>query len=163
MKSILIVYKSKYGATKQIINTVAKALEPGSVITPNMFGSEYFKYDSVLIASGVYSESLHPDILAFMKKNQKWLLKKRVGLLGVALGPERLNSYLISFKNQLKGALLWIGTAHGRLRINSLSADDSSLLKSFSERLGMPFIDRDFMNQGEIQTIVEELQKFFSN
>ncbi len=160
---ILIIYGSKYGTTKEIIETITKGLDNVEMITPDSFNKENDNSDFVIIASGIYSEQLHPEILNFVENNENWLKQKQIVLLGVCLGGQRGIGYLNPLKEKLGRSVKWIGVAKGRLLLKKLTEKDFSLMKSFTEKVGMPFIDRDFIDPVELSSIANQLRLIFKD
>lgn len=164
MNQILIVYGSKYGSTKEIIETIAKGLENVEIITPDTFIKEnYNAAEFVIIASGIYSEQFHPEIINFVTNNENWLKQKQIVLLGVCLGGQRGIGYLASLKEKFGNSVKWTGMAKGRLVLKKLTDKDFSLMKTFTDKVGMPLMDRDFVDPDEITSIAIQLRKIFKN
>ncbi|WP_371805261.1 flavodoxin domain-containing protein [Candidatus Lokiarchaeum ossiferum] len=157
MAKILAIYGSKYGSTKEIVETLAKELENLKLITPAEFVGEDKDYECVLIASGIYAEEIHPEIINFVDKNERWLKQKKIILLGVCLAGQRGISYLDELKKKLGSCVIWVGMAKGRLILNHLGEEDFTMMKIFANKVKMPFIDRDFIDPEELLDISSQI------
>ena len=154
-----MIYGSKYGTTKEICEKIASNLNHVQTITPAVFNEVKDDPDLVIIASAIYAEQLHPEILKFVNDQERWLKSKEIAVLGVCLGGQRGIQYLNPIKNQLEPAVIWTGMTKGRLTLAKLSAQDYTLMKNFTEKVGMPFIDRDFVDEADIQKIIHEIKE----
>ncbi|SDM93609.1 flavodoxin domain-containing protein [Acetanaerobacterium elongatum] len=94
----LILYATKYGATKQIADQLARELG-GNVTINNIHdgkpGIEAF--DTVIVGGSVYMNKIQHGITSFLKANEKQLIKKRLGLFIGCYTPPETEGYLEQF------------------------------------------------------------------
>ncbi len=163
MTKTLIVYGSKYGTTEEIMQTIALKLEQPILISPISFNSSYKEIENVIVASGIYSEQLHPKIIKFVESNREWLKSKQVGLLSISMGGENGRDYFQVLKDQLGNAVIWSAATKGRLILDKLTYEDNKRIRAFMKHVGMPIIDRDLVNPDEIQKLSDQIKDIFAN
>lgn len=99
--SILILYASKYGATKKIAELIADKLGNEVTVrnikdgTPNIN-----EYDSVIIGGSIYMNKIQKSITSFLNKNEKELMKKKIGLFIGCYTAADTEGYLEQFFSQ---------------------------------------------------------------
>jgi flavodoxin len=150
MQRTLIVYESKYRTTEQIVKIFAKILGPAQYIKSDKFNKEYNDRDLVVIASPIYNEQLHQNIINFVSEQKDWLRDRKVALLSVALSKKSGLNALTPLKNLLEDCVIWSGTTKGRLAIDKLTEDDKKRLKRFYEKVGKPFQNRDELSLNDV-------------
>lgn len=150
MQQTLIIFESKYGTTKEIVEIMTKVLGPAKSVTPNEFSEKDRKADLVIIASPIYYEELIPDIAQFISSNQEWLQEKLVALLGVAMVESVGNEALKPFQEMLGDCVIWLGTTKGRILIHQLTEEDRSEIERFSKITGTPFRDQNLMSYEDV-------------
>lgn len=106
MSSILIVYGSRYGSTKEIAEHIGETLtneghhvEVFDATKPPVIND----YDLIIIGSGIQAGSWKKDAQSFLKKNRVALKQKKTALFvscGDAIEPEKrdesFNKYLVA-------------------------------------------------------------------
>jgi len=93
---ILIVYATKYGATKEIVGKLEGYLE-GDVTTCNIDDKPTIKpkdYDCVIIGSPVVAGAIKKGIKEFAQNNVKELQEKKVGIFVSGLAEDGMSDYL---------------------------------------------------------------------
>lgn len=94
----LIIYKGKYGATRQYAYWLGKELALPIVSADNINGSQLKSYDYLLIGASVYIGKM--KIKNWMKENEKWLTGKKIFFFQVAAAPaadlEKIMVYISS-------------------------------------------------------------------
>lgn len=127
----LVIYKGKYGATKQYAMWIGQELQL-SVASADRFPLDQLpKYDYFILGSSVYIGQL--EIKNWLKKNFKTLENKKIFLFQVAASPaeqvEKRESYN---KASLSAAMLkkiQFYYLPGRMIMRNLSAWDRFMLK----------------------------------
>jgi len=82
-KKILVVYDTKYGATRTIANKIQEVLcTQGAQVDMSIVKRirDLSTYDAVILGSAIISEQWRPDMLAFLKAQQGALAKKHVAV-----------------------------------------------------------------------------------
>jgi menaquinone-dependent protoporphyrinogen IX oxidase len=130
MKGI-IVYKGKYGATRQYADWLAQELELSVLPADNLASPQLKEYDVILIGTSVYTGQL--KIAAWIKENQSILKDKKLFLFLVsATKPtekEKLDAYVRSgIPDELRRRCK-IFYLPGRMILQKLSWQDRFLLK----------------------------------
>lgn len=136
----IVIYQSKYGATRQYAMWLSEALKCPMVEAKDKPNLE--DYDTIIIGSGVYMGKM--QILGWINKNKKVLDKK--------------NTFTFSasrFKND-KGA----GYTHfhlpGRLKLSELKGMDRLITKMVGKKAGIE--DFDSVDKKEIDSIVARIK-----
>lgn len=94
----LILYATKYGATKQIAEQLAKGLG-GSVTIRNIHDGKpsIAAFDTVIVGGSIYMNKIQYGIASFLRANERKLLKKRLGLFIGCYTPPETEGYLEQF------------------------------------------------------------------
>lgn len=82
-KKILVVYDTKYGATRTIANKIQDALcAQGAQVDMSLVKriQDVSTYDAVIFGSAIISEKWRPDMLNFLKAQEAALAKKHVAV-----------------------------------------------------------------------------------
>ncbi len=79
----IVIYKSKYGSTKQYAEWIAEELGCGAVSARDINAAELEKYDNIIFGGGMYSESI--DGVSLITKNFDKLSDKKVVIFTVGL------------------------------------------------------------------------------
>lgn len=127
----LVIYKGKYGATKQYAMWIGQVLELPVVSADRFLIDQLPKYDYFILGSSVYIGKL--EIKEWLKKNFKSLQNKKIFFFQVAGSPaeqiEKRESYN---KASLPAAILekiQFYYLPGRMIMRNLSAWDRFMLK----------------------------------
>lgn len=86
MSNILILYKSKYGASKQYAQWIAE-MTGGKLVEAEVLGkTDTGQYGCVIFAGGIYAGGLAG--VRLLKKNREKLLNRRLIIFAVGASPE---------------------------------------------------------------------------
>lgn len=94
----LILYATRYGATKQIAEQLAKELG-GSVTIRNIHDGKpsIAAFDTVIVGGSIYMNKIQHGITSFLRANERKLIKKRLGLFISCYTPAETEGYLEQF------------------------------------------------------------------
>lgn len=77
----LILYSTKYGATKQIAEQLGRELADRVTILNMKDGKpDLKKYDTVIVGGSIYMNKIQHSISSYLRANEKELIKKNLGL-----------------------------------------------------------------------------------
>lgn len=162
----LIIYDSKYGNTKEVVDIFEKIIGYSKVIKPEEFKGKYKEvYDNFIFVSPVYIERLLPSIEKFIDENKEWLRGKKVYACAINMVGEKGLSYLDRMEEELKGAFVMKASLYGKIKIKDLSKTDYKGLKFFCENIGkklelnIPFGDLDLYDEKCVVEIALEIKK----
>ena len=110
MKS-LILYTSKYGSTKKIVDYMADQLCADSINLIDNTQINLSSYDQVIIGGAIYYGSIHNLISSFIEDNQDELLTKNIALFLVCMLSEETAAE--QFNNNFSDKLLSHSVADG--------------------------------------------------
>ena len=85
MKTGIIIYRSKYGATKKYVQWLQKMTGFDCVETPKALINEIMHYDIVILCGGIYASGIAG--LSFLKKNINKLANKKMAIFCVGASP----------------------------------------------------------------------------
>lgn len=85
MKKGIIIYQSKYGATKKYAEWLCKMTGFECVEIPKALISEVMNYEIVLLCGGIYASGIAG--LSFLKKNINSLRNKKIAIFCVGASP----------------------------------------------------------------------------
>ena len=77
----VILYRSKYGATKQYAGLLSKALGCDCMINKGITAGQLTQYDTVILGGGLYAG--HIAGVDFLKKNYPLLMDKKIAVFAV--------------------------------------------------------------------------------
>lgn len=154
MKKTLILFDSKYGATKEIAKTMSLVLGPSKYCEIDEFNDDIGDYDLIVIGSPVYKESLSLKILNFIEGNLSTLIKKQIAVFCTCLAGKNGSSYLKSYFNSLGDSIIWSESFGGRLILNELTEEDYASMNAFSKMSGYPLNNVDTLN---LENIIESV------
>ncbi|MDE7231161.1 MAG: flavodoxin domain-containing protein [Oscillospiraceae bacterium] len=101
----IILYQSKYGATKKYVDWLTEETGFDIVETKKANISDISKYDIVVLAGGIYASGIAG--LSFLKKNFGSLKNKIIAVLCVGASPYDQDAfseiYKHNFKNEISG------------------------------------------------------------
>ena len=167
MKGV-VIYKGKYGATRQYAMWIAQELQLPVVSADRFQLNELPKFDYIIIGSSVYIGKL--GIRKWVKKNLAVLVKKKTFLFQVAASPadqkEKREGYN---KASLPPELLQKSESFylaGKMKIKNLTCWDRFMLK-MGARLTKDPIEKkkmmtDFNNveRKNIEPLIDSVRKF---
>lgn len=94
----LILYATKYGATKQIAEQLASELGSNVTIQNIHDGKPSIAaFDTVILGGSIYMNKIQHDVTSFLRANEKELIKKRLGLFISCYTPPETEGYLEQF------------------------------------------------------------------
>jgi len=85
MSSIIVIYKSKYGATKKYAEWLAEELSCDLVEIKKATIEQVEKYDIVILGGGIYATGIAG--ISFFKKHYKKLKHKKIMVFAVGASP----------------------------------------------------------------------------
>lgn len=112
MKKGIIIYQSKYGATKKYVEWLHKMTGFECVETPKASINEVMSYEIVLLCGGIYASGIAG--LSFLKKNINKLKNKKIAILCVGASPYEENEFAEIRAHNLIGDLKGIPLFYGR-------------------------------------------------
>ncbi len=125
----LVLYQSKYGATKKYVNWLVEDLMFECLDTSKAKIELVKKYDTIILCGGIYASGIAG--IAFLKKNYLQLADKKVAVLCVGASPFDEEAYqqikARNFKNEIKNIPLFY--ARGALDENAMTFKDRTLCK----------------------------------
>ena len=109
MKKGIILYQSKYGATKKYADWLTELTGFECIETKKAKASDLGGYDTIVLGGGVYASGVSG--LSFLKKNIKLLATKKIAVFAVGASPydEKAIDQIrqLHFKNGLEGVPLF--------------------------------------------------------
>lgn len=85
MSSIVVIYQSKYGATKKYAEWLAEELSCDLVETKKAIIVQIEKYDVVILGGGIYATGIAG--ISFLKKHYERLKNKKIIVFAVGASP----------------------------------------------------------------------------
>ena len=125
MKNGIIMYQSKYGATKKYANWLVEMTGFDCMETPNATLDMVLQYKTIVLCGGIYASGIAG--LSFVKKHFRDLNDKKIAVFCVGASPYDEQAFNEIKKHNLKGELSDIPLFYGR------GAWDESLM-SFKDR-----------------------------
>ncbi len=128
MKGI-ILYKSKYGATKQYADWIAERTGFSCIKTDDADTKEITGYDVIILGGGIYASGIAG--LSFLKKNIGKLKDKKIIVFCCGASPYEPNSYEAVVQHNLKGELAGIPCFYcrGTFDMKEMTFKDRTLCK----------------------------------
>lgn len=112
MRCGLILYKSKYGATKKYVDWLAEMTSFDVEETKRLNIKDAEKYDTIILAGGIYASGIAG--LSFLKKNIKKLRNVKIAVLCVGASPYDKASFDEIYKHNFKEELVGIKCFYAR-------------------------------------------------
>lgn len=112
MSSGLILYQSKYGATKKYVNWLVEVTSFDTAETKKASIEEVEKYDTVILAGGIYASGIAG--LSFLRKNIKRFKNVKIAVLCVGASPYDKASFDEIYKHNFKEELAGIKCFYAR-------------------------------------------------
>lgn len=112
MSNGLIIYKSKYGATKKYADWLAEETGFDIIEADKAKSDAADNCDTVILAGGIYASGISG--LSFLKKNRKRLKNVKLALLCVGASPYDEESFREIREYNLKGELAGIRCFYAR-------------------------------------------------
>lgn len=112
MKKGIIIYQSKYGATKKYAEWLHRMTGFECVETPKAVISEVINYEIVILCGGIYASGIAG--LSFLKKNINKLRDKKIAIFCVGASPYDESAFEEIKARNLTGDLKEISLFYGR-------------------------------------------------
>lgn len=112
MKKGLIIYQSKYGATKKYVNWLVEATGFDCKETPKTTLNEALQYETILLCGGIYVSGIAG--LSFLKKNIHKLNHQKIAIFCVGASPYNETALHELKEHNLKDNLGEIPLFYGR-------------------------------------------------
>ena len=149
----LIAYASKYGSTKACVEKIAKRM-PGSVHIIDVAQKEsvdFSAYDTVILGTAVYMGKPMKEMKAFIKRNQKDLLNKKLGLFlcGIQdMDKQVSQQFEVSYPSDLRKHAAVLAMLGGTVAYAKLQKMDAFIMKMIASNLAKA--------EGVLSTISDE-------
>ena len=85
LANILVMYQSKYGATKKYAEWLAEKLSCDLIKTKDANINKVIKYDTIILGGGIYASGIAG--ISFLKKNYTKLKDKKIVVFAVGASP----------------------------------------------------------------------------
>jgi len=164
----LVIYKGKYGATKQYAMWIGQELQLPVASADRFPIDELRKYDYFILGSSVYVGQL--EIKNWLKKNSSLLLNKKIFFFQVAASPaeqiEKRESYNKASLPPYILKKIRFYYLPGRMIMRNLSVWDRFMLKMGARLTKDPgekkamLTDFDLVKKGNILPIIEAVRTF---
>ncbi len=134
--NIIVVYKSKYGATKRYAEWISSALGCEMCEAKNVKCEDLLKYDTIIYGGGLYAEVING--VSLITKNFDALKEKNLVVFTTAITPlsyrEYYDKYVIekNFKPEMLGRIK-IFNFMGKMLTDELSLVHKAALKSLKK------------------------------
>lgn len=136
MKNYLIVYMSHHGTTRKVAKQIQEKLgiENAAIVDLEKEGIlNLNEYKTILIGGSIYMGSLQKKIRLFMEKNQKLLLKKKIGLFICFMNKkDSLAEFDKAFPEILRNVAIAKGFFGGELIFKELNFIEKFIVKYVS-------------------------------
>ena len=93
MEKGIIIYQSKYGATKKYVNWLIEETKFDWIETPNAKIKEIEKYNTIILCGGIYASGIAG--LSFLRKNYDAIKNKKMAIFCVGASPFEEYSYIL--------------------------------------------------------------------
>lgn len=129
MRQGIILYKTKYGATKKYAEWLQEELSFDCVDIRKFKAEKLIEYDTVILCGGIYASGI--ACMPFVKKYYKLISDKRLAIFCVAASPYDEKAFMAikehNLKNEYKDIPLFYG--RGMFKPNDMKFIDSTLCK----------------------------------
>ncbi len=112
MKKGIIVYRSRYGATKKYADWIKEETGFDLVEMKNAVADEVMQYDTVIFCGGIYASGIAG--LSFLRKNRRKQSESRIFVLCVGASPYDEKAFRELKEHNLKEDLKEIPVFYGR-------------------------------------------------
>ena len=112
MKNGIILYESKYGATKKYVDWLLEETKFDSVITSKANINKVKQYVFIILAGGIYASGISG--LSFLKKNYNDIKDKKIAVFCVGASPYEEKAFKQICEHNLKNDMKDIPTFYGR-------------------------------------------------
>lgn len=112
MKKGVIVYQSKYGATKKYVDWLTEITDFDCIETPKAIASQVQQYETIILCGGIYASGIAG--LSFIRKNFDKLEHKEIAIFAVGASPYDEGAFNELKSHNLKDDLKEIPLFYGR-------------------------------------------------
>ena len=137
--STIVIYKSKYGSTKQYADWIAEELGTNAVDAKNVKISELEKYDTIIYGGGLYAEVIAG--ISLITKNLDKLTDKKIVVFTTGLTPMACRDYYDkmviekNFKQGLPENVIMYNFL-GKMILSELSLPHKAAIKTLKKIMG---------------------------
>jgi len=151
----LVVYATKYGCTQECASILEEYLQGEvKILTAEKCRYDLMQFDTIIIGGSVYMGTMRKDITKFCKRNEKILLRKKIGLFACCYTPKGTEGYLETlFPHNLLTYAAYATIVGGRMDYEKMSFAYRKLFQSLNKIEGF----REGFVEPKID--VEEIQK----
>lgn len=103
MNNTIVIYQSKYGATKKYAKWLSAELNCDVIETANAKIGDIQKYDTIILGGGIYATGIAG--ISFLKKNYELLKDKQLVVFAVGASPYDENAMEALRRRNFKGIL----------------------------------------------------------
>ncbi len=155
--STVVIYKSKYGATKQYAHWIADELGCKAIDAKGLKCDDLIKYDTIIYGGGLYAEVING--ISLITKNYELLKNKNLIVFSTAITPLECRDYydkLVVEKNFEPKMLenVKIFNFMGKMILDELSLAHKTALKS------LKLIMKNKQNPSDMEKLLIELCDF---
>ncbi len=137
--STLIIYASKYGATRTCSELLAEQLdEHPDIIDLNHEQPNLDKYNTVIIGGSIYAGKIRKPIAAYIAANLAELKKKRLGLFicGAAERLEAIKEIEGNYPEDLRNIAIAVESFGGLFDFEKMNFFERAIIKKINEKEG---------------------------
>jgi len=151
----LIVYATKYGCTQECVSIMKESLQGEvKISTAEKCRYDLMHFDTIIIGGSVYMGTMRKDVTKFCKRNEKILLRKKIGLFACCYTPKGTEGFLETlFPHNLLTHAAYTTIVGGRMDYEKMSFAYRKLFQSLNKIEGF----REGFVEPKID--VEEIQK----
>lgn len=100
MENTIVLYQSKYGATKKYAKWLSETLNCNALETKSANIKDVVKYDVIILGGGIYASGIAG--ISFLKKNYSMLKEKKIIVFAVGASPYDEKSFTEIKEHNLK-------------------------------------------------------------
>ena len=112
MKNGIILYQSKYGATKKYVDWLVEETKFEIIVTSKANINKVKQYDFIILAGGIYASGISG--LSFLKKNYNDIKDKKIAIFCVGASPYEEKAFKQICEHNLKNDIKDIPMFYGR-------------------------------------------------
>lgn len=112
MKNGIILYQSKYGATKKYVDWLVEETKFEIIVTSKANINKVKQYDFIILAGGIYASGISG--LSFLKKNYNDIKDKKIAVFCVGASPYEEKAFKQICEHNLKNDIKDIPVFYGR-------------------------------------------------
>lgn len=160
----LLVYATKYGASKRIAETLQEQLDC-DVMEVTCFQGDLNEYDKIILGVSVYAGMLRKEMKEFIEKNIEELGKKQVYVYVSCMNKDEVKKVLIeNLGDSFYQTLVYADGVGGILDFSKMNLMERQVLKMINKKASfIPNIQKntvaDLIDKNRIATFIEQVQK----